>query len=176
MKFTTKDLTAIATCSAFWAILNIIISPIFWQLTHLPFFCDLLAFISLILVVWQTQKFGSASLVGLVVTALTLVLRPGALHMLGFFVASIIFDALTRILGYANFIEKKIISLVATIGFSTICAGIAGLIIGYFFMGFKTFISIIVFSGLHGVGGFIGGSIGFVLINALKRRKIASIK
>lgn len=172
MKFTTKDLTAIATCSAFWAILNILISPIFWQLTHLPFFCDLLAFISLILVVWWTQKFGSASLTGFIVTVLTFIFRPGALQMLGFLVASIIFDILTRALGYTNFIEKKITSLIAMVGFSIICAGIAGMIIGYFFMGFKTFISIIFFSSLHGIGGFIGGIIGFVLVNALKARKI----
>ncbi|MEM3754758.1 MAG: hypothetical protein QXE19_03625, partial [Candidatus Bathyarchaeia archaeon] len=116
MKFTTKDLTAIATCSAFWTILNIIISPIFWQLTRLPFFCDLLAFISLVLVIWWTRKFGSASVVGLVVTALTLILRPAALHMLGFLIASIVFDIFAKILGYASFIEKKIISLIAMVG------------------------------------------------------------
>ncbi|MEM2896265.1 MAG: hypothetical protein QXG01_01620, partial [Candidatus Bathyarchaeia archaeon] len=160
MKFTTKDLSAIATCSAFWAILNIILSPIFWQLTRLPFFCDLLAFISLILVIWWTQKFGSASLVGFIVTVLTLVLRPGALHMLGFLVASVVFDVLARVVGYANFLEKKMIGLITMIVFSIACAGIAGMIIAYFFMGFKTFSSIIIFSGLHGIGGFIGGTIG----------------
>jgi len=133
--FTTKDIAAVAASAALWAILNILISPIFWQVTRMPFMCDLLAFISLILVIWWTGKFGSASLTGLVVTVLTLMLRPGAFHMLGFVVASILFDVLARAVGYKNAFEKGLGGFRILVSFSTLCAGVAGGIIGVFFMG-----------------------------------------
>ncbi len=170
--FTTRDVAAVAASAALWGILNILISPIFWQVTRMPFMCDLLAFISLILVVWWTRKLGSVSLTGLVVTALTLTLRPDALFMLGFIVASILFDVLTRAVGYKNSFESGLSGSLILILFSTICAGIAGAIIGSFFMGFSTAAAILTFAGLHAVGGIIGGTIGAVLVTALMKRKI----
>lgn len=148
------------------------ISPVFWQLTHMPFLCDLLAFLSLILVVWWTRRFGTASLTGLVVTALTLALRPGALHILGFAAASILFDVLVRGAGYRNCFEKPVRGAVCLICFSVLSAGVAGAIIGSFFMGFKTLPSILTFAGLHSIGGVIGGAIGVALIRALIARRI----
>ena len=64
----TRDITAIVMCGALWAVLNNTFAPIFWQLTHMPFLCDFLAFTSLILVTWWTRKFGAASLTGIIVT------------------------------------------------------------------------------------------------------------
>ena len=170
--FTTRDIAAIAASAALWAILNILISPIFWQVTHMPFLCDLLAFISLILVIWWTRKFGSASLTGLVVTVLTLMLRPGAFQMLGFIVASILFDVFTRAVGYRNCFESGLRGSLILVLFSTLCAGAAGSIIGIFFMGFNTATAILAFAGLHAVGGIIGGVIGSILVGALTRRKV----
>ena len=138
----------------------------------MPFMCDLLAFISLILVVWWTRKFGSASFTGLVVTALTLMLRPGAFHMLGFIVASILFDVLVKAVGYKLSFESGLRGSLILILFSTLCAGIAGAIIGIFFMGFNTTTAILTFAGLHAVGGVIGGAIGAFLIGALMKRKV----
>jgi hypothetical protein len=170
--FATRDLAAVAVSGAFWAVVNILISPIFWQLTHMPFLCDLLAFLSLTLVVWWTRRFGAASMTGLVVTALTLVLRPGAFQMFGFMAASVVFDVLVRIVGYGNCLEKALRGAVCLILFSVLSAGVAGAIVGAFFMGFNTLPAILTFAVLHGIGGLIGGTLGVVLVRGLMARRI----
>jgi len=156
-------------CAALWAVLNNTLSPIFWQMTHLPFLCDFLAFTSLILVAWWTRKFGAISLTGLIVTILTFALQGGS-HMLGFMAASILFDILTRTIGYSNCFEKPLPSTISMISFSTICAGAAGLIIGTVFMNLNPIWTVIAFASTHAVGGIIGGIFGLILVNALQTR------
>ncbi|MBS7650015.1 MAG: hypothetical protein QXN62_00730 [Candidatus Bathyarchaeia archaeon] len=174
MYLKSRDIAAVATCSALWASLNITINPIFFQVTRMPFLCDLIGFILLSLVVWWTRKPGAASLTGLLVAALTLIVRPGAFHMLGFVAASILFDLLTMRVGYNRIFgsyRKYSILIVISIA----CAWVAGLIIGNFFMNFKTIYAILFFSGLHALGGLIGGIVGAVLIQALTIRKVQTI-
>ena len=166
--FGTKDIVAIVICAVLWTALNSTLAPVFFAATHLPFLCDFLAFVSLILVVWWTRKFGAASFTGLIVAGLSLAFRPGATQMIGFAVASIAFDILTRIVGYRNCLDKPLSAVVGLTSFSTICAGLAGSIIGSFFMNPRQPITI--FAGLHAVGGFIGGVIGLILMGALKTR------
>lgn len=168
--FKTRDIVAIVMCAAFWGALNLTLAPIIWQMTHLPFTCDLLGFVTLTLATWWTRKFGAASLTGLLVATLTFALRPNALYMFGFITASILFDILTRLVGYQNSIEKPLPSIISIISFSTICAGVAGLIIGRFFLEFPTALEL--FAGLHAVGGFIGGAVGITIIRALMARKV----
>ena len=167
--FNTRDIVAIVMCAVLWAVLNNTLSPIFWQMTHMPFLCDFLAFTSLILVAWWTRKFGAVSLTGLVVTLLTFALRGGS-HMLGFMAASILFDILTRTIGYSNCFEKPLPSTISIISFSTICAGAAGLIIGSIFMNLNPIWAVITFATTHAAGGIIGGIFGLILVNALKTR------
>ena len=166
--FNSRDIVAIVMCAAIWAVLNNTLAPIVWRMTHVPFTCDLLGFVSLILVAWWTRRFGAASLTGILVSALTLMFRPDATHMIGFTVASILFDVLTRLVGYRNSFDKPLPSTLSLISFSTICAGVAGLIIGSFFLDIK--IALEVFAGMHAGGGFIGGIIGLVLVRALTVR------
>jgi len=168
--FKTRDIVAIVMCTAFWGALNLTFAPLIWQMTHLPFTCDLLGFITLTLATWWTRRFGAASLTGLLVAGLTLGLRPNALYMFGFIAASIFFDILTRLVGYHNSLDKPLPSIVSIISFSTICAGLAGLIIGRFFLEFP--VALEWFAGLHAVGGFIGGVVGVTIIRALVARKV----
>jgi hypothetical protein len=168
--FKTRDIVAIVMCAALWGALNLTLAPIIWQMTHLPFTCDLLGFVTLTLVTWWTRKLGAASLTGLLVAALTFALRPNALYMFGFITASILFDILTRLIGYQNSIEKPLLSIISIISFSTICAGIAGLIIGRFFLEFSMALEL--FAGLHAIGGFIGGTVGITIIRALTARQV----
>ncbi len=166
--FSSRDIVAIAMCAVIWAVLNNTLAPIVWRMTHVPFTCDLLGFVSLILVAWWTRKLGSASLTGILVAVLTLMFRPDATHMIGFTVASILFDILTRTVSYRNSFDKPLPSTLSLISFSTLCAAIAGLIIGSFFLDIK--IALEVFAGMHAGGGFIGGIVGLVLVRALTVR------
>jgi len=163
---------AATVCGALWAILNALISPIFWQLSHMPFLCDLLAFTSLTLVVWWTRKLGAATLTGVVVAALTLILNPAAFHIFAFMAASIIFDIATKGVGYHNCLDKVVVSMACVIFFSTLSAGLAGAIIGSIFMDIRTLTGVLTFAGLHAVGGTLGGAIGFTVIRALAARRI----
>ena len=136
----------------------------------MPFLCDFLAFTTLILVGWWAGKFGVVTLTGLLVTGLTFMLQPNAFQMFGFIVASILFDVATRIVGYGNCFNKPLISALSLLSLSTMCGWIAGLVIGGIVMKLEPMLAIFTFSGLHAVGGFIGGVIGLVLVNALKAR------
>ena len=171
--FTNKDIAAISIGAALWAILNILISPIFFQMTRLPFLCDLLAFASLILVTWLTRKFGAASLTGIIATLLTLILRPAAFHMLGFVGASVVFDILTRAISYKIcFNRNPLVGSSILVILSIFCAGIAGAFIGIFFMNFDVLSGILMWAGLHAFGGLLGGSLGVIIVRALVLRKI----
>ena len=141
--FTSKDIAAISIAGALWAIINALISPIFWQLTHMPFLCDFLAFSSLIFVIWLTRKSGAASLTGVIATILTLTLRPTSIHMLSFIVASIVFDGLTKTIGYENCFKNSFRGPSICILISTFCAYVAGFIIGSLFMTFEALTVII---------------------------------
>ena len=168
--FKTRDIVAIVMCAALWGALNLTLAPIIFQMTRLPFTCDLLGFVTLTLVTWWTRKLGAASLTGLLVAGLTFAIRPNALYMFGFIAASILFDILTRLVGYQNSIEKPLPSIISIISFSTICAGVAGLIIGRFFLEFPAPLEL--WAGLHAIGGFIGGVIGITIIRALAARQV----
>ncbi len=170
--FTSRDIAAVAVCSALWGVLNAWLSPLVWQLTHLPFLCDMLAFMALILVIWWTRKFGAASLVGLVVAAMTLIITPTASQMLGFVAATIVFDLVTRFLGYERLFKNLTWGGIVLVVISVLCAGLAGSIIGVSFMGFKTLQAILAFGGLHAMGGLIGAIIGVVVVKALVARRI----
>jgi hypothetical protein len=168
----SRDITAIASSAAVWAIINAWLSPIFWQLTHLPFLCDILAFSSLILVVWWTKKFGAASLTGLLVTLITLVLRPGAFQMVGFLAASIVFDVITKAIGYETLFTGKRKNEIPFIPISMISSALGGVIISILVMNQKTFTAIISFASLHVIGGIIGAIIGIILVNSLIVRSV----
>lgn len=168
----TRGVTAVAVCAALWAVLNALISPFFWQFTHMPFLCDLLAFAALILVVWWTRRFGAASVTGVVFGVLSLILRPGAFFNVAFVVAAIVFDFLTRGVGYERMFNKPVVGSIVAVLISVVCAALAGLMIGALFMSLATLPAILAFAGLHAIGGLIGGVVGAGIVATLKARRI----
>jgi len=173
--FNSRDVAAIAVCSALWGVLNSTLSPIFFQVFHLPFLCDLIGFTSLILAVWWTRKFGTATAVGLIATVINFLFRPDAFFFLGFTVASFFFDVLTRLWGYRNCFERALTGTVSLVLISVFSATVAGSIIGLFFMPAPALASwggVLVWVALHAVGGIIGGFIGAPLTAALTARGI----
>ena len=174
--FTSRDISAIALSAALWAIINWLIAPIFWELTHLPILCDMVGVSLLTLTVWWTRKPGAASFMGLVATILNLILRPGSLHFLGFTVASVAFDAATALIGYENCLERGRVSYASLVIISLASTVIAGLIIGSFFMNpmflSNMFGGLMFFAALHGGGGIVGGVLGIVFVMGLEMRQI----
>ncbi|TET64576.1 hypothetical protein E3J49_03850 [Candidatus Bathyarchaeota archaeon] len=172
--FTSRDIAAIAMCAALWSVLSAYIAPIFWRSTHMPFFCDMLGMISLILALWWVRKFGVVTVTGVIATIITMGLNPNATHFLGFTAASVVFDILTRLIGYRNCLEKPMLSVISLIFASVASTAVAGIIIGNLFMNpnfiMTAFGGVAFFSVLHAIGGAIGGIIGLVLIKALSTR------
>lgn len=173
MYFGTRDLAGITIFAALWGVLNLIISPAFFQIFHLPFACDLIGFSALILAVWWCQKIGTATFVGLIALIINIIGRPTALHFIGFFAASILFDALTFLSGYKRLFEKRLEGSIILFLTSVLSASFAGLVIGSFFMSTSALAQwggVLSWAGLHAIGGVIGGAIGVTIMNALTIR------
>ena len=173
--FRTRDLAGITIFAALWGVLNVTISPIFFQAFNLPFFCDVAGFSALVLAVWWVRKAGTATFVGTIALVINLVFRPTALHFFGFFVASIVFDGLVLLLGYERVFEKKLLGSIGFFAVSVFSAAVAGLIIASFFMAPVALVGwggVLGWAGLHAIGGAIGGAIGVSLMSALIARGI----
>jgi hypothetical protein len=175
--FGTRDLAGITIFAALWGVLNVTASPIFFQVFHLPFCCDLIGFSALILAVWWTRKLGTATFVGFIALIINMMVRPTALHFFGFFAASIVFDVLAFFVGYKRLFERRILGSTSLFTMSVLSAAVAGVIIGSFFM-LQTDLTrwggVLGWAGLHAVGGVIGGAIGVTLMNALIARGITT--
>lgn len=169
--FNSRDVGAIAMCVALMGVLSALISPVFWRVTHLPFLCDLLGFSALILGVWWTRKFGTATIIGLISTPINFYLNPTGAHFLGFAAASIVFDVLIRLVGYKVCFGGLKSSSVSLVSISAVCAAVAGFIIGSLFMNLKAE-NILFFAGLHVVGGILGGSAGVITVKSLEARQV----
>jgi hypothetical protein len=174
--FNSRNVAAIAMCVALVGVVNALISPLFWRVTHLPFLCDLLGFTGLIIGVWWTRKFGTATIIGLISTPINFYLNPTGAHFLGFAAASVIFDVLVALAGYNVCFGGLKSSSVSLVSISVVCATVAGFIIGTLFMN-PSFIAmmfgnIFFFAGLHAAGGFLGGLMGVIIVKSLEARQV----
>lgn len=165
----SRTVAAVASCSALLAVLNAAVAPIFWSLTRLPFACDIFTFSILVLVGYWSGKPGAPTATGVTSSLLTLALRPEALHMLGFLIASIAFDLIFA-WKRRGFFASDAMVFAFSVGTSIICAFIAGLIIGSLVMRIGNAAGISIFAALHAIGGALGGFIGFLIVGALGRR------
>ncbi len=175
MYFNTKDIAAIAICSALWGVLNSLFSPVFFQMFGLPFLCDLIGFSVLIMAAWWVRKFGAITVIGLVTTLINFVLN-GNIFFLGFTAAAVFFDVATRVVGFNNAFKKAAYAAASMMMVAVASAGLAGYIIGSFFMAGPALANwggVVGWAGLHMVGGVLGGIIGVFLIVALAARKVA---
>jgi len=173
--FKTKDIAAITIFAALWGVLNSLISPIFFQIFHLPFLCDLIGFASIILATWYVRKIGTATMVGFIATIINFMLLPTAIHFLGFTATSIVFDVLAFTVGYKRMFEKKLVGSISLFTISVSSAAFAGFLIAFFFMtptALRNWGGTLGWAGLHATGGVLGGVLGIILMNALALRGI----
>ena len=175
--FNTRDIAAIAICAALWGVINSIFAPVFFSMTHLPFFCDMIGFSVLILAAWWVRKFGAISIIGAIATLINFALVANPYHFLGFTAASIFFDLTIALVGFNKPFSKKAYTIASMMPISILSAALAGYIIGMFFMAGPTFAAmggVIGWTGLHAIGGVIGGAVGTSLVTGLDARKIAT--
>jgi hypothetical protein len=173
--FNTRNVAAIAICAALWGVLNSIFAPLFFSMTHLPFFCDLIGFSVLTLAAWWIRKFGAITIVGVLATVINFALVPGAVHFLGFTVASIFFDVTISLVGFNKPFSKKAYTVASMMPISIVSAGLAGYIIGTLFMAGPALApvgGVLGWVGLHAIGGIVGGAIGTSLVTGLDARKV----
>lgn len=167
--FSTRELSIIALLSASWGILNAFFSPIIFRLFGLPILCDMIGFGVLCIGVWWLKKLGTGTIIGIIATVISLLMNPTGLSFLGFTVASVVFDMIAWLSYYDHMSRESSRGVAMLFANSILSAAIAGGIIAMFFM---PNVSLVVWSGLHAVGGAIGGFIGSSLVAALSVRKI----
>jgi len=176
--FTTVDIALISVFCALWVVLNLTLGPLGFSLFNLPIFCDLAVFLTLLLVVWATGKFGTVSIVGVIGSIIVLMMRPSP-HIIGFATSTILFDILMSVNKHK--IQLKIYNLITTALVTVVSAYFAGVIIGIFFMS-KPLTSetmqwaLTFWGGWHLIGGIIGIIVAFPIIGILEKANVRKIK
>ncbi|MEM2463883.1 MAG: hypothetical protein QXY07_04290 [Candidatus Bathyarchaeia archaeon] len=95
-QFKPVDIAIIAIFSAIWAALNLTVGPLGFTLLHLPIFCDLSVYFTMLLATWASGRAGIPSMVGVIGAIIVLAMRPASTQMIGFLASAILFDALIR--------------------------------------------------------------------------------
>lgn len=114
-------------------------------------------------------------MIGAIATVINFVLRPSAVHFLGFTVASIFFDLAISFVGFTKPFSKKAYTVASIMPISIASAALAGYLIGTFFMSGPALApmgGVIGWAAMHAIGGIIGGAIGISLVIGLDARKV----
>jgi len=168
MSWKSREIAVIALSAALWSVLNATLSPIFFYATKLPFLCDFLGVLALMIVTWRVRRFGAATLTGLIATIITLSLNPGMVQFAGFAVSSVVFDLTCLGLGYSRALNRFGPHILAIP--SLLMAFTSGVIIGLLFVSPGSLQFALWWGGIHALGGAIGASLGVVFLGAIQRR------
>ena len=169
----TVDIALISVLSAMWIVLHIYFGPIGFQMFHLPIFCDISAFVTLIIAIWIIGKFGGASAIGIIGSLIVMGIRAKPFQ-LGFLASAIIFDILCLIIqhkplkGIGNVLGLSVITVTS--------AYIAGIIIGTVFMAGDIWWALTFWGGWHAVGGLLSVIIALPIIGSLEKAGVRRLK
>jgi hypothetical protein len=170
----TVDIALTAVFCAFFAVLNLTLGPLSFQLLQLPILHDFAVFLPLLLVTWVTGRFVTASFVGIIGSVVAIFLGGPPL-IVCFAASAIIFDFL--MFADRHRIRISIYSLVVATIATLISAYIAGVLIGVFFTPGQTIQWALTFwGGWHLVGGIMTIVITLPIIMALEKANIRKIK
>jgi hypothetical protein len=172
-RFRTNDIALISIFSALWIALNLIVAPLSFALTGLPVIHVFLVFLVLLLVAWTIGKFGAASFVGVIASAIVL-LAGGPLPMVGFAVCSVIFDSIL-ILNHHKLTAKRLSVAIAATA-TILSAYVAGNINGLFIMQLPLVFSTTVWSGENLAGAVLSLIVAFPIMRLLEKAKVKQIK
>lgn len=176
--FTTVDIALVSVFCALWVVLNLTLGPLGFSLFSLPIFCDLAVFLTLLLVIWATEKFGAAILVGIIGSIIILMIRSSP-HIIGFTVSTIMFDMLMLVNKHK--IQLKAYNIITTALATIVSAYFAGVIIGIFFSNKPLTMETMQWAstfwgGWHLIGGIIGIVVAFPIIGVLEKANVKEIK
>ena len=156
-----------------WAALNLTFGPLGFAWFGLPIFCDFSVFFTLLLVTWATGRFGTASLVGIVGSIITLSIRA-SLSTIGFAASAIIFDVLLLANHHKLYVKAYNMTVAAVATMAS--AYFAGVVIGVFFMNRPLDWVLTVWGGWHLVGGTISVAITLPIIGILEKANVRKIR
>ena len=170
----TLDLALISFFSAFWIALNLTVAPLGFRLTGLPIIHSAIIFLTLLLVMWSTGKYGPTSIVGIIGSIIVL-LAGGPLPVIGFAAASLLFDAI--LIANHHKLNMKPYNITIAIAATIICAYFAGTINGIFFIPNQPIQYTATIWGIWNIfGGIIGLAITLPIIGALERAHVKKVK
>jgi hypothetical protein len=167
--FTTVDIALVSVFCAFWVVLNLTVAPISFRLIGLPIIHDLITFFTFLIVTWATGKFGTTSFVG-VVGAIIVSLIGGPPPVIGFAVASVLFDIL--MIANRHKINMKIYNTATTAVATMVSAYFAGVLIGVLFMSRSLDWALTFWGVWHLIGGIISIAITLPVIGILERANV----
>jgi hypothetical protein len=171
--FGVVDVALIGVFCAVWAVLNLTLGPLSFSLLHLPVLHDFAAYFTLLLITWATGQSGTASMVGIIGSAVAIFLGGPPL-IVGFAASAVLFDLLM----FAN--HHKILStthsMLVTVIATLLPRYCAGVIIGVFFTT-NTFLWALAFWGVwHLVVGILTLAITLPIIISLERAGVRTFK
>ena len=170
----TIDLALVSFFSAFWIALNFTVAPIGFRLFGLPVVHSIIAFLTLLLTVWATGKYGAATIVGMVGSAIVL-LAGGPLPVIGFAASSILFDAI--LIANRHKINRKLYNTAIVLVATVICSYFAGVINGVLILNLKPVqFAVTIWAGWTVVGGLIGLAVTLPVIAALEKADVKKVK
>jgi hypothetical protein len=171
--FTTVDIALVSVFCALWVVLNLTLGRLGFTWFGLPTFCNFSVFLTLLLVTWATERFGTTSLVG-VIGAIVALLITGSWHNIGFAISAILFDILMSVNNHK--IRLKAYNLVTAALVTIVSAYFAGALIGTVFMG-RSIDWALTFWGVWSlIGGIIGIAVTFPIIGILEKANVKRIK
>ena len=170
----TVDVALTAVFVAVFAVLNLALGPLSFQLLQLPILHDFAAFCPLLLVTWATGRFGTSLLVG-VTGSMVAILLGGPPLIICFAASAVIFDSLMS----ANHhkIRVSIYSLTVAAIATIVSAYLTGVFVGAFFTPNQTLQwSLTFWGGWHLVGGIMTVAVTLPTILALEKANVRKIK
>jgi hypothetical protein len=172
VRFTSTETALVGVFSAMWVILNLTLGPLSFRLLGLPILHDFAAFFTLLLVVWATGKFGTASLVGIIGSPIAILLG-GPLLIVGFAASAVLFDVLMSVNHHKLSLRPYNLATAALA--TSASAYFTGVLIGVFFMNGSIVWALTFWGGWHLVGGIMTAAVTLPLVGILERANVRKI-
>jgi hypothetical protein len=172
-RLSTVDIALMAVFCALFAVLNLTLGPLSFQLLQLPVLHDFAAFFPLLIIAWAVGRFGASSFVG-IIGSIIAIFWGGPPLIICFAASAVIFDLLMSANRHA--VRISIFSFTVVAISTMLSAYLAGVFIGIFFTPNQTLLWAITFwGGWHLVGGIVTLVITFPVILALENAGVRKI-